>query len=69
MAFTIYLRVVSAKAICIAPVLLLYGAWVLIVGEPIDRATGQPAGWAQVGTWLCGIVGIIVSVIVEVMME
>jgi hypothetical protein len=68
-AFTLYLRVVSAKAICIAPVFLFYGAWVMLVGEPIDKTTGQPAGWAQVGAWLCGLLGIIASVIVAMMLE
>lgn len=67
-AFTLYLRVVAAKAICIAPVFLFYGAWVMVVGEPIDKTTGQPAGWAQVGAWLFGLLGIIVAAIIAAML-
>jgi hypothetical protein len=68
-AFMVYENVVGMKAICFAPVLLMYGAWMMLVGEPIDKATGQPAGWAQVGAWLCGVLGIIVAVIITFLLQ
>lgn len=63
-AFQVITRVTTGKVLCATPVFLLYGLWFLIIGEPVDPKTGVPLAWAQVGAWLAGLLGIILSVVV-----
>jgi hypothetical protein len=63
-ALQVVTRVITGKLLCATPVLLLYGLWFLIIGEPVDPKTGVPLAWAQVGAWLAGVIGIILSIVV-----
>lgn len=52
----------SGKAVCMTPILLLWGGWTMLVGEPLDD-NGRPASWAQVGAWICGVAGIALAIV------
>lgn len=67
-AAQVWSRVVSGKLLCSAPVFLLYGLWLLAVGEPRDPATGELAAWGQIGAWAAGVVGIVVAILVAVLL-
>jgi hypothetical protein len=64
LVFQVVTHFTTGRVLCATPVLLLYGLWALIVGEPVDPKTGVPLAWAQVGAWLAGVVGIILAVVV-----
>jgi hypothetical protein len=66
MSITAHVQV--GKATCVVPVLLLYGGWTMVVGEPIGK-DGKPAAWGQVGAWLAGVLGIAVSILVAALMS
>ncbi len=38
------------KAMVLTPCVLLYGLFLLVVGQPIDQATGMPRMWWRVGS-------------------
>jgi hypothetical protein len=61
--FTIYARVVS-RAVCMAPIFILYGGWFMVVGRPVDSATGKTKDWVEIGGWLSGVLGMIVGAVV-----
>ncbi len=64
LVFQIITHFTTGRVLCATPVLLLYGLWFLIIGEPVDPKTGVPLAWAQVGAWLAGVVGMILAVVV-----
>ncbi len=67
-AVQVWTKIVSGRALCAAPVFLLYGLWLVAVGEPRDPVTGEPAAWGQVGAWLAGVVGIALSIAVALLL-
>jgi len=68
-AAQVAMKVTTHRALCATPVFLFYGLWALVVGAPKDPSTGETAGWAAVGGWLAGLLGMIASIVIATMLD
>ncbi len=51
------------KALVFTPMALLLGVWLTIVGQPIDRQTGERALWSKVGAGVLTGFGLLLGII------
>jgi hypothetical protein len=57
------LREFLVICLLLGPGLARAGAWMVVIGRPIDPYTGQPARWSRVGIAACVAAGLIASVV------
>jgi hypothetical protein len=53
----------SSRAMVVAPLCLLLGLWLLIVGEPIDPVTGEGARWGKIGQGVSAAIGLLIGLV------
>ena len=51
------------KLLVFSPIMLFAGAWLTVVGIPIDPQTGEPAVWSRVGAGISAALGLLVGIV------